>query len=149
MNNSRFTCSHSIIKVAFLFLSQILLFTSCRKDSANEDKIISPATKEIAFKIEDWNAYPYIGGPGEDSMYNAWSPQLSVISTYNIKKVSIKTKSGSLYTAAQFIQVSQSDSGYLYQIGDPLGRPGTLLLWWIQKQPGQKPDADSAFISLK
>jgi hypothetical protein len=147
MNNPQFSCSQSIVKMMFLFVPLILFFTSCKKNSVR-DEINTSTNKEISFKTEQWNAYPYIGGPGEDSMYSSWSPQLSVISSQNIKEISIKTKSGSLYTAKLFVQVSQNDSGYLYQMGDPLGKPGTLLLWWIQKQPGQKPDADSAFISL-
>jgi hypothetical protein len=54
-----------------------------------------------------------------------------------------------LYTAPLFVTVSQNDSGYLYQLGAPLGKPKNLLLWWIEKQPGEKPDADSVFISLQ
>jgi hypothetical protein len=45
-------------------------------------------------------------------------------------------------------QASQNDSVYLYQTGEPM-KPGNIILWWIQKIPGQKPDADSAFISLQ
>lgn len=84
-------------------------------------------------------------------MYFSWSPLLSVSVTASqiIKKVSIKTKCGSVYTAPLFVNVSQNDSGYLYQLGQPLGKPMNLLLWWIQKQPDEKPDADSVFISLQ
>ena len=139
MNNSPFSCKQTIGKMTFLFVPLILFFTSCKKNSANDE--IPPTNKEFGFKTDQWSVYPYFGGPGEDSMYSAWSPQLSMFSGANIKKVSIKTKSGSLYTAKLFVQVSQNDSGYLYQLQNP------PLLWWIQKQPGQKPDADSAFIS--
>jgi len=87
-------------------------------------------------------------------MHFSLSPQLStsVIRSQNIKKVSIKTKSGSLYTVLPpgtlITQASQNDSVYLYQTGEPM-KPGNIILWWIQKIPGQKPDADSAFISLQ
>ena len=151
MDHPQFTCTQSIGKLIYLFVPLILFFTSCKKDAA-KDEVTNTVNKEIAFKTQEWKVYPYFGGPGEDSMYNSWSPQL-VNSSFGIanqyvKKVLIKTKSGSLYTAKLFISVSQNDSGYLYQSGEPLGSPGKLLLWWIQKQPGDKPDADSAFISF-
>jgi hypothetical protein len=153
MNNPRFTGRQSVVKLIFLFLPLILIFTSCKKDPA-KDKIVTPTTKEFAFKTEDWNVWPYSGSPGEDSMYSSWTPQLSannlsVIMSQNIKKVSIKTKSGGLQSAPVFVIVTQNDTGYRYQLGEPLGKPMNLLLWWIQKQPGEKPDADSVFISLQ
>jgi hypothetical protein len=146
MNNPEVACMQSVVKRTYLLVALILFFTSCKKNVAN-DEIIAPTIKEISFKTEQWMVYPYFGGPGEDSMYFAQAPQLQVLTSKNIQKVSIKTKSGSLYTAKLFIQVSQNDSGYFYQMTEPLARPSNLLLWWIQKQPGQKPDADSAFIA--
>ena len=147
MNNPQLSSKHSIIKLISLFLPLILLFTSCKKNST-EDAVIKPATKQIVFKTEEWKAYLIIGGPGEDSMYYSWTPQLVTGNQY-VDKVQIKTKSGSLSTAKLFTHISQNDSGYLFQTGEAFGRPGHLQLWWIQKQLGEKPDADSAVISIK
>jgi hypothetical protein len=156
MNKSQFTCRTSIAKRAFLFVAVILFFISCKKQSKN-DEVTAPTNQEISFKADQWYVYPYIGGPGEDSAYFTMSPQLvannsPAIKNQHIKKVSIKTKSGSFYTAlygdVQPIQVSRNDGGYSYQMGDGLNKPWNIGLWWTQKVPGQKPDADSVFISL-
>ena len=146
-------CSQSlnetnICKMLFLFFLSIFSLISCKKTNSESRQTILPATKQITFKIEEWKVYPYFGGPGEDSMYNVWSPEFN-FDAKNITQVVIKSKSGSSSTAPLFVNVSQKDDGYVYQPGEQLGKPKSVLLWWIQKQPGDRPDADSAFISFK
>ena len=108
MNKSQFTCRTSIAKRAFLFVAVILFFISCKKQSKN-DEVTAPTNQEISFKADQWYVYPYIGGPGEDSAYFTMSPQLvannsPAIKNQHIKKVSIKTISGSFYTASYVVE---------------------------------------------
>ena len=144
---------------AMLFFTGCIMFTSCKKEPAaplyqpsqpNVELLLSKKT--ISLKTGEWQTYPNFGGPGEDSMFSSWSLPLYTYSFYkpqNIIGVLIKSRSGQIFSAPPFISVSQKDSGYLYQLGETLGTPNKILLWWIQKQPLSTPDADSVFITVK
>jgi len=141
-----------MIKIILATLGCII-FSACKKDIPNNtvirtNAIVAQPEKIITLKTGKWNVYPHFGGPGEDSMFFSWSPAFD-FKPEQITNVSIKTISGKLLSAPLFINVSQRDSGYLYQSGNQLGSPDKIAVWWIQKQPLTVPDADSVFITLK
>jgi hypothetical protein len=130
-----------------------MLNLSCKKDVARVTLTnFSPATeksltkKTIAIKTTEWLVYPYIGGPDEDSVYFSWSSYLGPY--LKIDNVIIISKDQKQYDVQPGQQLSADSPSYFYQAGASLGDPTKILLWWIQKVPGTKPDADSAFFYL-
>ena len=98
----------------------------------------------FSFKIGDWTAYPYFtNSPDEDSFFSSWSPEITYAVSSAVKKVFIKMKDGSIVPAPEFINVEPYDSGFLYQKGN---LDNKILLWWIQKVDGTRPDADSCIL---
>ncbi len=162
-----------ILQTLFLV---IMICSSCKKTVVSSSQQLVPASSGrqlvptsadtstqtvpmalwFGFKLQqdDWKTYPYIGGePGfPDSFLCCWSPRIDFPNNYSPKDIAaiyIKDNKGRRFLAREFIIVSPTDSGYLYQPGESLQRPQRLLLWWIQKQPTTRPSADSVFIYLK
>jgi len=139
------------MKLLSLILVVLFLSGSCKKQPQEPSALSSHKIQTIALKTGDWLVCPYIGGPGEDSMFSSWV-FLDKVENYeseNIVSVTVKTKNLHSYPTPPWIVISQADSGYRYQLGETLGRPKSILLWWIQKQSLTVPDADSAFVSFK
>jgi hypothetical protein len=148
----------SMKQVAFprILLTFSFLILACRKSDSQMSDSISintvtqtsdSLTNNNVFKIGDWKAYPYFtDSPDEDSFFSSWSPELTneVYSTY--KRVFIKMKDGNIVPVSEFINVGPNDSGFLYQPGKNLGANNKILLWWIQKVDGTRPDADSCIL---
>lgn len=80
--------------------------------------------------------------PDEDSIFKSLSPVLSENVYTRFKKVHIKKTDGSIVPAPQFNELNANISGYLFS---PFNKQ--ILLWWIQKVDGTRPDADSCFLS--
>jgi hypothetical protein len=95
---------------------------------------------QLQFKSDYWQVYPYIGGPGEDSVYFIKSPLTDNI-TANV--ISVEIKQSGTVSGVPEIKDSFPDNGYTYQTN--LG-PDHVVIWWIQKIPGAQPPADSIFI---
>jgi hypothetical protein len=122
----------------------VLIAIACKKQPATP--ILIAHEEVVTLKTGEWKAYPYIGGPGEDSMYYSFSPDMpGYYQPKNLVAITIKKKDGTIVPAKEFINVSQKDSGYLYD----LGARTKIEFWWIQKQFFTVPDADSAFIKFK
>jgi hypothetical protein len=94
----------------------------------------------LRFKSDYWQVYPYIGGPGEDSVYFIHSPLTDQI-TSNV--ISVEVKQSGTFSGVPEIKDSFPDKGYTYQTN--LG-PDHVIIWWIQKIPGAQPTADSILI---
>jgi hypothetical protein len=107
----------------------------------SEDKPESKKKEyQLQFKSDYWQVYPYIGGPGEDSVYFIQSPVTNQI-TLNV--ISVEVKQSGTFSAVPEIKDTFPDQGYTYQTY--LGNDH-VTIWWIQKIPGTQPPADSIFI---
>lgn len=131
-----------------------MLNSSCKKDAVqviqtnNPPVTESPMVKKmIAIKTENWKVYPYIGGPDEDSVYFSWSSDLGPYKV--IDSVVIFSADYIRYYAPQVQMLPTPNIAYVHQPGGSLNAPNKILLWWTQKVPGTRPDADSAYFYLR
>jgi hypothetical protein len=118
-------------------LTFVIISAGCSKSD------VSPATKEFKFKTEPWEVNPYWGGPGEDSAWYSWSPEMPGFAV-DIISVKVKEKDGTERKAKLYFDLVES--GYQYQTGVTDYK---LLFWWVQKLPLTKPDADSIFVVFR
>ncbi|MBZ5857286.1 hypothetical protein [Flavihumibacter profundi] len=146
---------------ALLITTILLVIWGCSKESSmvnNSDTGVQvtdttavnrDSIKTISYKSEGWEAYPYSGGPGEDSLYWCWSPSFDQFQDFlpeNIVSVFVNS-GGNLEKAFNGTISLQRDSGYYYIPGNTSSRPKAISLWWIQKVPGNTPFADSVFVN--
>jgi hypothetical protein len=131
------------MKHVYSFVLCLLVYSFTQQGCSKSEMKKSELKKQeyqLRFKSDYWQVYPYIGGPGEDSVYFIKSPMTDQI-TSNV--ISVEVKQSGTFSGVPEIKESFPDQGYTYQTN--LG-PDHVIIWWIQKVPGAQPTADSIFI---
>lgn len=122
----------SSLKILLLTGIFCIPYFSCTKDNiqtnhSNGSEMVL-TKKVIAIKTADWKVYPYIGGYGEDSVYNSWSTDLGPYAA--IDSIVIFSNDRKKYYAQQSgnYQATSNYDVYSYQPGISLHAPSKILL---------------------
>lgn len=128
-----------------------LIIIACKKsDSLTSTFSADSITNNnvlFAFKIGNWEAYPYFtDSPDEDSFLYTISPTIPLSVVPKFKEIFIKKNDGSIISATKVDSYDARTIGIFFLGDADIGAYNKIKLWWVQKEPGTRPDADSCIL---